>query len=70
MGQTPNNGKAAVDTASEAVPKDDRSSEAMPQDEIGRRLRAMYAEVESETIPADLIALLEKLDAAEERDGK
>jgi len=42
----------------------------MPQDEIGNRLRAMYAEVENEAIPAELIALLEKLDAAEKRDEK
>lgn len=60
MGQTPRNGK----------PTDDPSSEAVPQDEIGKRLRAMYAEVESEAIPADLITLLEKLDAAEERETK
>jgi len=60
MGQTPKNGK----------PTGDPSSGTMPQDEIGKRLRAMYAEVESEEIPADLIALLEQLDAAEERDGK
>jgi hypothetical protein len=60
MGQTPRNGKVTGDP----------SSEAMPQDEIGKRLRAMYAEVESEDIPADLIALLEQLDAAEERGGK
>ena len=42
----------------------------MPQDEIGKRLRAMYAEVENEAIPLALIELLEQLDAAEERDGK
>jgi hypothetical protein len=35
-------------------------------DEIAKRLRALYAEVEQEPIPAALIDLLERLDAAEE----
>ena len=60
MSHTSNNGK----------PPGDRSSRNMPQDEIGNRLRAMYAEVENEAIPAELIALLEQLDAAEKRDEK
>jgi hypothetical protein len=38
-----------------------------PDGEIGTRLRALYAEVEQEPIPADLIDLLERLDEAERR---
>lgn len=38
-----------------------------PNGDIAVRLRALYAEVEQEPIPADLIALLERLDEAEER---
>jgi hypothetical protein len=38
-----------------------------PDGEIGARLRALYAEVEQEPIPADLIELLDKLDEAERR---
>jgi hypothetical protein len=60
MGHTSKNGK----------PPGDGSSRSMPQDEIGNRLRAMYAEVENEAIPAELIELLEQLDAAENRDEK
>ncbi len=60
MRQTTKNGK----------PPGDGIGGDMPQDEIGNRLRAMYAEVENEAIPPELIELLEKLDAAEKRDGK
>ncbi len=38
-----------------------------PDGEIGARLRALYAEVEQEPIPSDLIDLLERLDEAERR---
>jgi hypothetical protein len=38
-----------------------------PDGEIGARLRALFAEVEQEPIPADLIDLLERLDEAERR---
>lgn len=60
MGHIAKNGKAPGDG----------SFPDMPQDEIGNRLRAMYAEVENEPIPAELLDLLEKLDAAEKRDEK
>lgn len=40
-----------------------------PEGAIGVRLRALYAAAEAEPIPADLIELLERLDAAEGRDG-
>lgn len=60
MGHTSKNGKIPADG----------SYRDMPQDEIGNRLRAMYAEVENEAIPAKLLDLLEKLDAAEKRDEK
>ncbi|MFQ8431564.1 NepR family anti-sigma factor [Amaricoccus sp. W119] len=36
-----------------------------PHGEIAARLRALYAEVEREPIPAELIDLLERLDEAE-----
>lgn len=36
-----------------------------PHGEIAARLRALYAEVEEEPIPAELIDLLERLDEAE-----
>ncbi len=39
-----------------------------PHDEIASKLRALYAEIEREPIPAELIDLLERLDAAEERE--
>lgn len=38
-----------------------------PHGEIASRLRALYAEIEQEAIPDDLIALLERLDEAESR---
>lgn len=38
-----------------------------PHGEIGSKLRALYAELEQEPIPADLIDLLEKLDDAEKQ---
>lgn len=57
-------------TSKNKKPPGDGSPPEMPQDEIGNRLRAMYAEVENEAIPAELIALLEQLDAAEKRDEK
>lgn len=41
-----------------------------PHGEIGSRLRALYAEVESEPIPAQLIDLLEKLDEAEKQERR
>lgn len=37
-----------------------------PHGEIASRLKALYAEVEQEPIPAELIELLERLDQAEE----
>jgi hypothetical protein len=37
---------------------------------IGARLRALYAEIEQEPIPSDLIDLLEKLDEAERQQSK
>jgi len=40
-----------------------------PHDEIGIRLRALYSEIESQPIPKDLIALLERLDEAEKGGG-
>jgi hypothetical protein len=36
-----------------------------PHGEIASRLKALYAEVEQEPIPAELINLLERLDEAE-----
>ncbi len=43
-----------------------RSSEEIdPNSEIARRLRSIYQEVETETIPDRFLDLLEKLDAAE-----
>ncbi len=39
-----------------------------PDSEIGARLRALYAEVEQQPIPSDLIDLLEQLDEAERRE--
>lgn len=41
-----------------------------PDSEIGARLRALYAEVEQQPIPSDLIDLLEQLDEAERREGQ
>jgi len=38
-----------------------------PHGEIAARLRALYAEDLSQPIPAELIALLERLDEAEDR---
>lgn len=51
-------------------PRRRRQASADPLDplgEIAARLRALYAEIEQEAIPADLIALLERLDEAESR---
>lgn len=41
-----------------------------PGGRIGARLRALYAEIEQEPIPAELIDLLEQLDEAERRQRK
>lgn len=41
-----------------------------PEGRIGARLRALYAEIEREPIPTDLIDLLEKLDEAERQQQK
>jgi hypothetical protein len=41
-----------------------------PGGRIGARLRALYAEIEQEPIPMDLIELLEQLDEAERRQRK
>lgn len=41
-----------------------------PDGEIGTRLRALYAEVEREPIPMQLINLLEQLSDAERKAGK
>jgi len=60
MGHISKNGK----------PPGDGSYPDMPRDEIGTRLRAMYAEVENEPLPAKLLELLEKLDSAEKRDNQ
>jgi hypothetical protein len=51
-----------------SAPGQRRRDVATPEanDEIAKRLRALYAEVEQEPIPAALIDLLERLDAAEE----
>lgn len=38
-----------------------------PHGEIASKLRALYSEIEQEAIPAELIALLERLDEAEDR---
>ena len=48
-------------TSKNGKPPGDGSSLEMPQDEIGKRLRAMYAEVENEAIPLALIELLAKV---------
>lgn len=42
-----------------------RPSAVDPHREIAAQLRALYAQVESEPIPAGLIELLERLDQAE-----
>ena len=41
-----------------------------PNSDIGARLRALYGAVQDEGIPEKLLDLLEKLDQAEERQGK
>jgi hypothetical protein len=41
-----------------------------PGGRIGARLRALYAEIEREPIPCELIDLLEKLDEAERQQKK
>ena len=41
-----------------------------PDSEIGSRLRELYAEVEREPIPMQLIELLEKLSEVEAKAGK
>ena len=41
-----------------------------PDGEIGTRLRALYAEVERESIPVRLIDLLEQLSEAERKAGQ
>lgn len=41
-----------------------------PDGHIGASLRALYAEVESEPIPTQLIELLEQLSEAERKAGK
>lgn len=38
-----------------------------PHGEIVHRLRALYAEIEQEPIPMELISLLERLDEAERK---
>ena len=48
-------------------PRARRNDPLGPDGEIGARLRALYAQVEQEPIPADLIDLLERLDEAERR---
>ncbi len=47
-----------------------REDPLAPKGSIGARLRALYAEIEQEPIPADLIDLLEKLDEAERQQSK
>lgn len=51
-------------------PRARRKDPLGPESEIGARLRALYAEVESEPIPSGLIDLLEQLGEAERRVGK
>lgn len=41
-----------------------------PGGRIGARLRALYAEIEREPVPGDLLDLLEQLDEAEQRQRK
>lgn len=41
-----------------------------PESEIGARLRALYAEVEREPIPSQLVDLLDRLSAAEAKAGR
>lgn len=47
--------------------KQRRKDPLSPDGEIGSRLRALYAEIEREPIPMELIDLLEKLSEAERR---
>ena len=47
-------------------PEDPRA----PGGRIGARLRALYASIEQEPIPADVIDLLEKLDEAERQQSR
>jgi hypothetical protein len=50
-------------------PRPRRNDPLGPDGPIGVRLRALFAEAESEEIPPDLIELLERLDEAERRGG-
>lgn len=45
----------------------DPESTAIVNDEISRRLRSMYRDIESEEIPDRFLTLLEELDKAEKR---
>jgi hypothetical protein len=49
-----------IRTSRRGVSRARRKDPLGPDGEIGARLRALYAEVEQEPIPADLIDLLEK----------
>jgi hypothetical protein len=40
-----------------------------PNSDIGARLRALYGSVQDETVPSQILDLLEKLDAAEQTQG-
>lgn len=47
-----------------------RDDPLAPGGRIGARLRALYAEIEREPIPSNLIDLLDQLDEAERRQQK
>jgi len=49
------------------APRGRRKDPLGPEGDIGLRLRALYAEVEQEPIPAQLIELLERLSEVERK---
>jgi Anti-sigma factor NepR len=60
--------KAGGKAGSASGPGNRNGAAPEPHDEIASKLRALYAEIEREPIPAELIDLLDRLDAAEERE--
>lgn len=50
-----------------SAPRGRRKDPLGPEGDIGLRLRALYAEVEQEPIPAQLIELLERLSEVERK---
>ncbi len=58
------------DKAGLQPPRARRKDPLGPEGEIGARLRALYAEVEQEPIPMQLIKLLEQLGEAERKANK